>query len=214
MSFEKDKQNSKEFCSEKSNWLSHKQNALSKKDLSFKGCIDKRIKPLINLINSKNNYYTSSSCSGRILLLRLAEEDVKKESEWLFVSHEKIDASDIICALKNLPKEEIWFKMEPIILHICCKTVNDAAEVVDKANKVGLKHSGINSLRKKIVVEIYGNERIETIIANHKKLLVDETYLKSLAEIANKKLELTHRKIEQLHNLFKQMQDSELYYEA
>ena len=46
-----------------------KQDFLSKKDKSKKGSIDDGIIGLINLINSKSDYYTTSSCAGRIVLL-------------------------------------------------------------------------------------------------------------------------------------------------
>ncbi|MBW2990601.1 hypothetical protein KY348_02755 [Candidatus Woesearchaeota archaeon] len=180
-----------------------KENALNKKDLSAKGCLDKRIKPLVDLINSMDDYFTSSSCSGRILLLKVSEEEKKKRSKWLFLSHEKIDAPDILSALKDLPEEEVWFKMEPMILHICCKTIDNAAEILERISKLGLTHSGIFSLKKKIVVEIFGNERIECIVAKDRELLVNEDYIRALVEAANNKLELTHKKIDELHKLFK-----------
>lgn len=179
-----------------------KKNALNKKDLSAKGCLDKRMKSLVGLINSKKDYYSSSSCSGRILLLKLAHKKRKKLSVWPFVSHEKTDAGDVFKALKDLPEEEVWFKMEPMILHVCCRTVNDASALLDKANKAGLKHSGIISIRKKVVVEVFGNERIDCIVARSRQLLVPKAYIKVLVGYANKLLAVTHEKIKLLERLF------------
>lgn len=39
-----------------------------KEDLSRKGSVDQPIVELVDYINSLDNYYTTSSCSGRILL--------------------------------------------------------------------------------------------------------------------------------------------------
>ena len=39
---------------------------LSQVDLSKKGSIDDQIMELVQFINSKENYFTTSSCSGRI----------------------------------------------------------------------------------------------------------------------------------------------------
>ena len=39
-----------------------------KQDLSRKGSIDRPIADLVEYINSQDNYYTTSSCSGRILV--------------------------------------------------------------------------------------------------------------------------------------------------
>ncbi|MBW2966012.1 hypothetical protein KY342_02835, partial [Candidatus Woesearchaeota archaeon] len=46
-----------------------KKTFLKKIDKSKKGGIDKEIIPLVNKINNSRNYYTTSSCSGRIVLL-------------------------------------------------------------------------------------------------------------------------------------------------
>lgn len=39
---------------------------LSQVDLSKKGSIDEQIMDLVQYINAKDNYFTTSSCSGRI----------------------------------------------------------------------------------------------------------------------------------------------------
>ena len=45
---------------------SHKARALEKVDLSRKGSVDEAIMPMVKLLNSTDEYYTTSSCSGRI----------------------------------------------------------------------------------------------------------------------------------------------------
>ena len=50
-------------------FLKEKSGFLSKKDKSRKGHIDKDIAKILSKINSKKDYYTTSSCSGRIVLL-------------------------------------------------------------------------------------------------------------------------------------------------
>lgn len=88
---------------------------LSQADLSKKGSIDDPIKGLIQYINDTENFFSTSSCSGRICVFSSAEvgvrsswsqlwglcrllhvfrflQDVsdsrKKSGRWLFVSHE------------------------------------------------------------------------------------------------------------------------------
>ncbi len=46
-----------------------KNDFLNKIDKSKKKKIGKKISKLVDYINSLNNHYTSSSCSGRILLI-------------------------------------------------------------------------------------------------------------------------------------------------
>ena len=45
-----------------------KRNAIKKIDFSRKGSIDEPIKDLVELINNCDNYFTTSSCSGRVCL--------------------------------------------------------------------------------------------------------------------------------------------------
>ena len=43
--------------------------AFSSKDLSRKGSVDEPIRELVDFINSSDSYFTTSSCSGRIVVL-------------------------------------------------------------------------------------------------------------------------------------------------
>ena len=171
---------------------------LSKLDKSKKKSIDNKIRKLINLINSLPNYYTTSSCSGRIVLLK--HKPSKKGSTWLFSSHNTVNFNQ----LKNikLPKEEVWFKQEPLIMHVCCKNIEAAKKFLSIMRKL-FKRTGIIGLGKKITIEIIGNEHIDTIISKNRKLLVTEDYLKVLVKKANKKLKNNHTNIERFYNIVK-----------
>ena len=158
---------------------------LRKKDKSRKGCIDKDAVKIVNEINSKKDYYTTSSCSGRIVLLEMKSRK-KNECDWIFAKHGKVEFDEIINALKNKSKikKQIYFKQQPLILHIACRNIDAAKNLLDAARKV-FKHSGIISFNnKRVVVEIIGNERIETIIAD-KNFVADENYIKKLVNYAN-----------------------------
>lgn len=50
------------------NFKTIKNNAISKIDLSRKGSIDEPIGELVEFINNCDNFFTTSSCSGRICL--------------------------------------------------------------------------------------------------------------------------------------------------
>ena len=81
------------------NFPQRKKDVLSKKDKSSKNDWDKKIKSLCKKINSFENYYTTSSCSGRIVLMI----DKKKKAPKLFqfMSHDLIDFEEL---KKNLNK--------------------------------------------------------------------------------------------------------------
>ena len=55
-------------------FLQRKKDILSKEDKSSKGDWDKRIIELCDKINSSEKYYTTSSCSGRVIVMLDQEE--------------------------------------------------------------------------------------------------------------------------------------------
>jgi len=171
-----------------------KKTFLAKLDKSKKGAIDKPIKNLINKINKSKNYYTTSSCSGRIVLLAKKSEK-KQETEWLFTSHKKTSLKEIKKALKEIPKQNVYFRFEPLILHIAANTIENAQKLVNSARDVGFKRTGIQSTKNKIIIEIASTEILETIIAKNRKLLINDDYLKVLIQEANKKLQQNKNKI-------------------
>lgn len=46
-----------------------KAQCLSKADLSRKGSVDEDVAELVQLLNGREQFFTTSSCAGRILLL-------------------------------------------------------------------------------------------------------------------------------------------------
>ncbi|MBI2541253.1 hypothetical protein HYV80_00895 [Candidatus Woesearchaeota archaeon] len=201
------------------NFAKEKSDFLNKKDKSRKGCIDNDAVNLVKLINSKRDYYTTSSCSGRIVLLEV-KSNKKNECSWIFTKHAKVNLKEIIGALahynkkisknRELPlkagiKEEtsfensfkhpVWLKQEPIILHVACRNLEAANNLLSLSRRI-FKHSGILSMtERKAVVEIIGNEKIETVVADE-NFAADKDYLKNLIKYANKNFEENKKKSE------------------
>jgi len=178
---------------------------LAKEDKSKKGHIDRNIGKLVELINKNPSYYTTSSCSGRIVLLKLGKLNRKYKAEWLFASHEKVNFSQLKKALSRtrLPKEAVWFLQEGAILHVRCKTLEDTVAFLNRAKAAGFKHSGISSFGKKIIVEVIDTERIEAPVSRDGKPLAEDPYLKFLAQESNDKLGKTIKKIKRLEKILK-----------
>lgn len=182
---------------------------LSKLDKSKKGGIDRNIRKLVNLINKNPNFYTTSSCAGRIVLLKLGKANRKYGAEWLFVSHERITFSSLKKALSKarLPKEPVWFIQEGAILHVRCRDIGSAARLLNAARDAGFKHAGICSLGKKIMVEIIDTERIEMPVTKSGKLVVSDDYIRFLAKESNSKLSRTLKKIKRLEKTIKNIKN-------
>lgn len=165
------------------------------RDKSPQGFIDKDIILLLKLLNSLG-YKTTSSCSGRIVLLKISKAGDKGKAEWLYKTHAKADYKEIFNLLKN---EKIWFLQEPFILHVKCQNLNSAQRLLTIARNTGFKISGITST-KNYTVELRGTERIETVLYKN-----DEKYIKLLVEEANKKLKMTKEKIKRFYNALKNL---------
>ena len=85
-------------------FLQRKESVLSKLDKSSKGKWDSKVKNLCNKINSLDNFYTTSSCSGRIILM--IDQKKKGSSLFLKIWHDKISFKELEDALKSLKKEK------------------------------------------------------------------------------------------------------------
>ncbi|MCL5018191.1 MAG: tRNA wybutosine-synthesizing 3 family protein [Candidatus Pacearchaeota archaeon] len=178
-----------------------KSDVLSKLDKSHIGSWDEKIAGLCDKINSLENYYTTSSCSGRVVLIIDAEK--KGKDLFVFVSHDKISFDELKENLElGLKKnKKIKFKLEPCILHIACKTLEDAEKLYEKGKLAGWKKSGIIGMKNGITVELNSTEKLEFPIIQNKKILVSDDFLKIVVDEANKKLEKVWGKVEKLEKL-------------
>jgi tRNA wybutosine-synthesizing protein 3 len=90
-----------------------------------------------------------------------------------------------------------------MILHITCKTIDDAQNMINIAKSSGFKRSGIQSTNKKINVEICGTDYIDTIIGKEGKVVVDDFYISILADEANNKMKRNNLKIKRFYDMVK-----------
>jgi len=164
-------------------------------DKSKKGVIDKDILPLVNKINSLEDYYTTSTCSGRILLMYVPEDFKKNQVKWLFSSHDTVKFSDIKETIDNSKEKDIWFRQESAIIHIACKNIDSASKLIEIAKQSGFKRSGIQAASKRIILELVSTELIMCPVKSNGKVIVDEDYVKVITNEANKGLLRTKQKI-------------------
>jgi tRNA wybutosine-synthesizing protein 3 len=174
-----------------------KQDMLSKKDKSTIGGWDEKIVELCEKINSLENYYTTSSCSGRVALIK----DIEGERGDLFVKvwHDEISLED----LSGIGEKEVKFKQESPIIHVCCKDLENAESLLEKAREIGWKRSGIISTGKGFICELVSTEKIEFPFIKDGKVLVDDEFLKVVVEKANNNLKKGWDKIRRLKESIK-----------
>ncbi|MFA5019872.1 MAG: hypothetical protein WC533_02125 [Candidatus Pacearchaeota archaeon] len=171
----------------RNHFLFRKENQLKKSDKSIKQNWDEKIISLCSLINKRKEYYTTSSCSGRVLLLKQSKE--KRDDLFIKVWHDKINFDELKNELNKIKtKELVYFKQEPCILHVSCSSLEKAQEIHDLAKLAGWKRCGIIATKKRIVVELNATEKLEFPIFYKGRVLVDDNFLKLVVSEANKKL--------------------------
>ena len=177
-------------------FLFEKKQFLSKKDKSMAGEIDKHIRKLCSIINKKRDFYTTSSCAGRIVLIERTGK--KNETNWLLKSHEEVKQKDVLNVMKRI-ENVASFRFEPTIIHICCKEIEFAEQLLHLFYNNGFKRSGIIGIKKKIVIEVIGTGRIDAPITKD----VDKKYIELLVKEANELWKMNYNRIKKLEKLVK-----------
>ena len=178
-------------------FLENKKNALFKlKKAKEENKVDSGIISILNIINNCNNYYSSSSCFGRIVLLEIPVIGDKKNARFLGKWHKQIDQDDILSSSKDAKLGQIWILAQSPIIHIACKTIKVADKMLKMAVACGFKHSGLKSIDKNIVVEVTSTERLDAPVGMDGKLLCNDEYLGLLVSIANEVMDRSSLKLE------------------
>ncbi|XP_014924174.1 tRNA wybutosine-synthesizing protein 3 homolog isoform X2 [Panthera pardus] len=180
-----------------------KAQGLSKADLSRKGSVDEDVVELVQLLNGREQYFTTSSCAGRIILLdgNINGFEVQKQNCcWLLVTHKPCVKDDVIVALKKANGDAI-LKFEPLILHVQCRQLQDAQILHSVAIDSGFRNSGITvGKRGKTMLAIRSTHGLEVPLSHKGKLMVTEEYIDFLLKIANQKMEENKKRIERFYN--------------
>ncbi|XP_040326595.1 tRNA wybutosine-synthesizing protein 3 homolog isoform X1 [Herpailurus yagouaroundi] len=180
-----------------------KAQGLSKADLSRKGSVDEDVVELVQLLNGREQYFTTSSCAGRIILLdgNINGFEVQKQNCcWLLVTHKPCVKDDVIVALKKANGDAI-LKFEPLILHVQCRQLQDAQILHSVAIDSGFRNSGITvGKRGKTMLAIRSTHGLEVPLSHKGKLMVTEEYIDFLLKVANQKMEENKKRIERFYN--------------
>src|SRR6218665_1807893 len=155
--------------SKSSNQTSHqfaneKKQTLGKVDKSIAASIDEPIREIVNDINARDNFFTTSSCSGRIIItgnkkFHPVEEEnaegnvkynTKKNLKWLYNSHTVIEdeGTEMIEKIteNHQDYQTLTLKFEPAILHIRSNSVDDlfyGRRLLNIAIASGFRNSGM-----------------------------------------------------------------------
>jgi len=181
-------------------WLYYRREKLESYERAKKnGEVDEDIVSLLEKLNSKENYVTLSSCSGRIAVVDLDKFGDKKSSEIVGKWHSFAVFEEVLECVGKCRREG-WFIQNPPIIHVACQDLVSARNLMSIANNSGFRRSGIISLQN-YVVEIASFERIELPVVIGGKKVVEDSYLRIAVEIANEKLKSGKMKLKRLEEL-------------
>jgi tRNA wybutosine-synthesizing protein 3 len=168
------------------------------------GEVDEEILPLIEIINSKPDYFTTSSCAGRIVVLQIPRIGDKENAEFLGKWHREVDVLEVKDTFSKIQdKTRVFLLTQSPIIHVRCRDLKSAISLRNTAVESGLKYSTLKSITLnsknepvKIMVEILSSENIHIPIAKDKNLFPDEEYLNFMVENANSTLKRAQNKLE------------------
>lgn len=179
------------------NFLDAKEKSLAALDQASRDDhVDTNILSVLHHLNALENYYTSSSCAGRIVLLELPSIGDKQHAQFLGKWHHQITVEDVTIAAKKAKRGLIWLLAQSPILHVGATTDVAASHLVKLANSCGFKHSTLKSTGQKFMVEICSTERLDAPVGNNGTLFCHEEYLNLLVTIANEVMVRSQQKVE------------------
>ncbi|MEE9151283.1 MAG: hypothetical protein V3U20_05545 [Thermoplasmata archaeon] len=175
-------------------------------DLQKKICegeVDEEILPIVEKINSNPDYFTTSSCAGRITLIEMPELGNKEAAEFLGKWHREVEVEEVIAEFsKAKDNTTVFLLAQSPIIHTRCRTLESAVKLRNLAVESGLKYSTLKSLTLnsknepvKVMVEILSSENIHVPLARSGRLFPDRDYLDFLVENANLALKKAREKL-------------------
>uniref|UniRef100_A0A8C6F5X9 tRNA wybutosine-synthesizing protein 3 homolog n=1 Tax=Monodon monoceros TaxID=40151 RepID=A0A8C6F5X9_MONMO len=147
-----------------------KAQCLSKADLSRKGSVDEDVVELVQLLNGREQFFTTSSCAGRIILLDRGingSEVQKQNCCWLLVTHKPCVKDDV-----HSVAIDSGFRNSGITV----------------------------GKRGKTMLAVRSTHGLEVPLTHKGKLMVTEEYINFLIKIANQKMEENKKRIERFYN--------------
>jgi tRNA wybutosine-synthesizing protein 3 len=150
--------------------------------------VDGDILPLLRLLNTHLDIYTTSSCSGRIMVAEAVRPSYSKGRGFRPVAkwHHPVPAELVAETVAEV--DNAWLMVRGAILHLTAADAKTAYRLVEIGRETGHKHSGIIAINQGgIFVEILGEERLDIPLKRGGVLISD---VAAAVDMANKTLVL------------------------
>ncbi len=147
--------------------------------------VDEPALPILRHINDVEDFYTTSSCSGRIVVMEVPTVGDKNGARFLGSWDSEVSLREVRTALEHAVEGEMWLLAQPPIFHVAAASLDRAQELVSLARESGFKQSSIKSVGDPVMVEIGSTEEMDVPLGRDGELLCSEAYLELLVSIAN-----------------------------
>ncbi len=148
---------------------------------------------LLRFNETAQDYYTTSSCSGRIILAETSRLSLVKSShEFRFVKkwHRPVTLRELLAEVENKSHENLWLLVRAPIIHFAARSLEHGVKLLKLAQSAGFKHSGVISVRDdgEVIVEVQADDRLDVPLIVNGRLLVVRDALQDLVDLANETL--------------------------
>ncbi len=171
-------------------------------DALSQGKVDAQMRGLCGFVAKTGGFYTSSCCSGRIILLEKRGErkiDTFFHRKW----HRPVEQDEFLEGVREKTAGEVLLKVDPFILHIGCETLDGANRVLGAMKRAGVKRGGIILAEPgKFIIELQGTEKMDVPLKDGEKSFAGEGYLLYLLKKANALLGRNYKRLSRLEQEF------------
>jgi len=166
------------------------------------GKVDIEILDIIELINAHKNYYTTSTCSGRIQVIDI-DNLSSMRGKRIINKHSEISTQEILPLSFN---NFLFLMAEPPIFHIVAKDLEAAKKLLEISHNIGFKRTGIRDVKnERFVVEVLSTEFLKIPLGKNGKLWFSNENLNEVVKISNALLKRGKNKLEKMRSELKKL---------
>jgi len=174
------------------------------------GKVDEDIIRILELINRREDSFTSSSCSGRIGLMEIPELGDKRGAVFHGKWHRTVSPDEFKTALREYDRHLLYLLVQPPILHIYCRTMEEAKNMIKIGRQCGFKDSAFRSIEAPFLVALITTEHLNVPLAENGTLFPDDEHVDFLVERANTALLRARGKMKRLEEALEVTQENTL----
>ncbi len=167
--------------------------------------VDAEVMPIINLLNSFPQWFTTSSCAGRLALLSKGGIRSKYDAAFWFKTHDPGVFHQVKRRLPRDFKGQLWLLVSPPMFHVAARTLKDALLLQQLARHARLGYTKIQSISPSIIVEVLGTGNMAIPIGQDGQIFISSLHLERVLELAAKMLAEDQARMWKWYDLLKEL---------